>query len=101
LVELTFNLNDELFAAVVDVIPSIKQCSPFGIALDFEGFNMFLSIELLFKYQRSGCSATRFPDLPVEFFDLTFKPNLQVIGPCIKLSGLCVEEGRIPLGDGL
>src|SRR5215468_11709797 len=75
LFELAFNFGNELFTATVDVVLRVKQCTPSGVALSFNGFDAFLGLELFLKGQRSSCGAARFPDLPVEFLDFAFQTS--------------------------
>src|SRR5215470_19668370 len=101
LFELAFNFGNELFAAAVDVVLRVKQRTPSGVALSFNGFDAFLGLELFLKGQHSSCGTARFPDLSVKFLDFTLQTSLEIIGPPVQLVGFGFEEGRIPLGDGL
>ena len=43
--------------------------------------------------------AAGFPDLAVEFLDLTFQAHFQVIGPAVQLVGLGLKQACIAFGD--
>jgi hypothetical protein len=49
LLQLPFNLRNELFATTVDVVLGIEEGAAFGVALGFQGFDLLLPGELFFE----------------------------------------------------
>ena len=97
--ELPFDLFNQLLALPVHLVLGVEQRPTFLIALGFKGLDLFLAGELFLQRECSGGGAAGFLDLAVEFLDLAFQTDLQIVGPAVELVGFGFEEAGIALGD--
>jgi hypothetical protein len=76
LFKLTLNPGNQFLPLPVHLILGVEQRPPLLVALGFQGLDLLLTGKLLLQRQRSGGSTSGFLDLPVQFLDFPFQPDL-------------------------
>ena len=97
--QFSFNHSNQLLALSIHLILRVEQRAALLVALGFEGLDLLLAGELFLQRQRGRGGAAGLLDLAVEFLDLAFQSDLQVVGPAVELVGLGLEEAGVALGD--
>ena len=101
MLQLALDLGDELAAPAINVILRIEERTALLVALGFQRLDVLLTSQFLFQREGRGGRATGFLDLAIEFLDLPFQAQLQVVRPAVELLGFRLEEAGVALGDGV
>lgn len=97
MLQLLLNLSNQLFPLLINGILGSEEFAPLDITAALQLAQLLLASQLVLKGLGKGGGAANFPNLLVQFLDLLFARQLEVLAPTIELEDFLIEKRALRL----